>query len=159
MKKMIGLLSSLENQHKQFKANFAKHKPSASNGGAATTGTNRQPPFSNQAPTDPDEVRTWNDRNWYYCAKCKFGGGCWSPSHSTNGIPALSIDPHRGVAPLNKRSESVPDNGYKKQRTFDGTKSCQDIKAMKASFMISGGQTMAAILAARQNPGTQDEQE
>jgi hypothetical protein len=30
---------------------------------------------------------------------------------------------------------------------------------MKASFIITGSQTMAAIIAARQNPASQDKQE
>jgi hypothetical protein len=158
MKKMVGLLSSLENQHKQFKANYAKHKPSTG-GGTATTGANRQPPFANQAPADPNEVKTWNDRSWYYCAKCKYGVGCWLPSHSTDGIPALSIDAHRGAAPTNKRGSTAADSVHKKQKTADGTKSRQDVKAMKASFMLAGGRTMAAILAERKHPGASQEEQ
>jgi hypothetical protein len=71
----------------------------------------------------------------------------------------LSVDPHRGGAPTNKRSGSAPETSFKKQKTYDGSKGRQDIKAMKSSFMISGGQTMAAILAARKNPASQGEQE
>jgi hypothetical protein len=148
MTQMMGLLSSLENQHKQFKANYAKNKPSSGGGNPAGPGTNRQPPFSSDAPTDPDEVKVWNDRNWYYCAKCKYGTGCWSPSHSTHGIPSLSVAPHRGGAPTNKRGSPAAETGIKRQKV-DETKSRADLKVMKASFMVPAGQTMAAILAAR----------
>ena len=157
MKRMLGLLSSLENQHKQFKANYAKQSHSGG-GSASNTGTNRQPPFASKAPTDPEEVRTWNDKSWYWCAKCKYGVGCWSPSHSTNGNAPLSIDPHRGTASTNKRNSSATDTGAKKQKTYDNSKSRTDLKSMKASIVVAGGRTMAAILAERRLPATEEEQ-
>jgi hypothetical protein len=152
MQQVFGLLSSIENQQKQFKANFARHPPP--NGGrnpSSGSGINRQqPPFMVQAPKDPNEVKVFNDRNWYYCAKCRHGTGCWSPSHSTNGIPALSIDAHK--APVtNKRSTSDGCSDPKRQKNISETKGRSNIKVMKAHFHASTGQTMAAILAARKS--------
>jgi hypothetical protein len=159
MKKMVGLLSSLENSQKLIKANYAKTKPSHCGGTKKNPGSqNRMPPFANQAPSDTNEVRTWNEKSWYWCAKCKQGIGCWSPSHSTNGNDALSIEPHRGPT-NNKRAGADTVSETKKQKTNDSTKNRQDLKVMKARLITAGGQSMAAILAARKNPGFQGEQD
>ena len=71
LKNMFGLLSSMDNQQKQFKANFAKQKPPYGGDNPPTgSGNNRKmPPFMEKAPTDPDEVKIWNDKPWYYTAK------------------------------------------------------------------------------------------
>jgi hypothetical protein len=153
LKSMFGLLSSMDNQQKQFKANFAKQKPPyGGDNPPSGSGNNRQmPPFMEKAPTDPDEVKIWNDKPWYYCKNCKQGNGSWSPSHSTNGIPALSVPPHRGRAPTNKRYNSDACSDPKRQKTVPEPKGRSNLKVMKASFMIQGGQTMAAILAARKS--------
>jgi hypothetical protein len=46
--------------------------------------------------------------------------------------------PTAGGATTNKCSGPAPDNGYKKQKTTNGTKGHQDLKAMKSTFMVTG---------------------
>jgi hypothetical protein len=53
----------------------------------------------------------------------------------------------------------MTDSSNKKQKTIHGMKGYQDLKVMKAAFMVSGGQTMAAIITAPKNPGFQGEQD
>ena len=52
-------------------------------------------------PTNPSEVKDWNNKPWYYCATC----GRWSTTHSTNGFThnGKEIAKHDGSSPHKKR--------------------------------------------------------
>jgi hypothetical protein len=158
MKKMLGMLSSLENSQKQFKANFAKNK--SQNNGNSTPGyggTNRTPPFMNDAPSDPIEVKQFNGKPWYWCAKCKNGAGTWSPTHSTNGVESINVDPHRGGSAKRVQYDASASNKKAKVASSGTTANRSDLQVMKAS-LVASGRTMSEILAARNAQNNDSEQ-
>jgi hypothetical protein len=91
------------------------------------------PSWKYEAPTDPNEVKEFANRTWYYCATC----GRWSTTHSTNGFTHndKSVPKHEGTSPnKNKRSQSTtstaqPSNKKTKTTNNNAVSSLQSLKA------------------------------
>jgi hypothetical protein len=130
MKKVVAHISQLDNKVKQ---GFHSAKKSGSQGRGARGRNLQTPSWKYEAPTDPNEVKEFANRTWYYCATC----GRWSTTHSTNGFTHndKSVPKHEGTSPnKNKRSQSTtstaqPSNKKTKTTNNNAVSSLQSLKA------------------------------
>ena len=79
MKKIVAHIGQLDNNMKQgFKATKSPNRNNRVNGKKNLP----MPPWINEVPSKPDDVKEFNNRTWYHCAT----SGHWSTTHSTNGF-------------------------------------------------------------------------
>jgi hypothetical protein len=69
-----------------------------------------KPPFYNTTPSDPNEVKSFNDKPWYYCAEC----GRWTTSHGPKH-PTRKHQPRGNGRPTPSGKDGNP---FKKAVTF-----------------------------------------
>ena len=114
--------AKLRDKTKTDKEKFEKIKDKKRS--ASALAKREKPPFFTTPPSDPNEVKVWNQHDWYYCAKCNNGSGQWSTTHSTNGIEGKCSKHGKFAKPNGKSVKFEKDSKppAKKQKTDDGAR-------------------------------------
>jgi hypothetical protein len=133
LKKVIAHIGQINNNMKQgFQATKTTSKRNR-----MRSGNNRPvPTWINEAPTNANDVKEFNNKDWFYCATC----GRWSTTHSTNGFV------HQGKTIA--KHESQPQSKRPPDKDFnDKSSNDKSSKKPKSSTTIEGLQSLKAEIA------------
>ena len=140
MKKIIAHLGQLDNNVKQgFKAMKAANRNNKARGGNNCP----TPPWINEAPLKPDDIKEVNSRTWYWCATC----GHWLTTHSTNGFV------HQGKMITKHDGQFQSKHSLDKDSPSDKSSNNKSNKKQKSSSTIEGLQSLKAEIT-KQSKGT-----
>ena len=146
VKKLVGYVSQIDNKVSQG-SESAKNRSNASSSAKAY-----RPTWLHEAPTDPDEVKEFNGKPWFWCASCNKEKGQWSTSHCTAGreYNGKTIHKHDGKSPHDRKHSERNSSGYasKKAKT-ENSKPITGMKSLKAAISSINNDSILGPLIAK----------
>jgi hypothetical protein len=101
-------------------------------------------PFMKEAPTDPTEVKEWNNKPWYYCETH------WSTTHSTNGFKhnGKEIAKHDGSSPRKHHNNqySPPQSNTTNKKTKTSKAPIAGLQSLQAELKSRNSSTLFELI-------------
>jgi hypothetical protein len=144
MHKIIAAVSQIDNRVKQSLVSCTKANKKGND--CESNGHHEELPFMKEAPTDPTEVKKWNNKPWYYCKTC----GRWSTTHSTNGFKhnGKEIAKHDGSSPCKRRNNqsSSPQSNTTNKKTKTSQEPITGLQSLQAELKSENSSTLFELI-------------
>jgi hypothetical protein len=144
MHKIIAAVSQIDNRVKQSLVSCTKANKKGND--RKSNGHREELPFMKEAPTDPTEVKEWNNKPWYYCETC----GRWSTTNSTNGFKhnGKEIAKHDGSSPCKSRNNqsSSPQSNTTNKKTKTSKEPITGLQSLQAELKSQNSSTLFELI-------------